>query len=82
MNLIETTYKQIDAGFEHTVQFEFEERTFLAVIEETENETFIRDCYQILENLFPIDIPKYFGEYKSDVYTFIYNSIQRGYPTT
>jgi hypothetical protein len=79
MNLVETTYKQIETGFEHTVKFEFEDRTFFAVVIETVDETYIRDVYQVLDNLFPIDIPKYFGEFKSEVYTFIYDNIQRGF---
>jgi hypothetical protein len=80
MNLIETTYQNIEVGFEHTVKFDFEGRTFFAVVIESEEETFIRDCYQLKENLFPIDIPKYFGEFSGDVFTFIYNNIQRGFP--
>lgn len=79
MELIETTFIQIEGGFEHTVRFSFEGKTFMAYVVETMNETFIRDCFEVQENLFPIDIPKYFGEFKSDVYTFIYASIQKGF---
>ena len=81
MNLIETTFKTTEGGFEHTVQFDFEGRKFIAYIEESPEELFIRDCFEIRDNLFPIDIPKYFGEFKGEVYTFIYDNVQRGYPT-
>jgi hypothetical protein len=80
MKVIETSFEQVPEGFIHNMIFEFEGRSFSAVVVETENETYIRDCYQVLENLFPIDIPKYFGEFKSDVYSFIYENIQQGYP--
>jgi hypothetical protein len=80
MNVIETSFKQVENGFEHTVKFDFENRVFFAIVEETIDETYIRDCYHVQDNLFPIDIPKYFGEYSSDVFTFIYNNIQRGFP--
>jgi hypothetical protein len=79
MNLIETTYKTTEGGFEHTVQFEFEERQFIAFINETPDELFIRDCFLVLDNFFPIDIPKYFGEFKGEVYTFIYDNVSRGF---
>jgi hypothetical protein len=79
MILIETSFEQIPQGFQHTIRFEFEGRPFLAIVIETVDEVYIRDCYQVQENLFPIDIPKYFGEFKSDVYTFIYDNIQRGF---
>ena len=79
MELIESGFTQIEEGFEHTVRFIFEGRTFLAYVIENINETFIRDCYQVQENLFPIDIPKYFGEFSSDVFTFIYDNIQKGF---
>jgi hypothetical protein len=81
MELLERSFAQTEIGFEHTITFEFEGRTFVAYVTETENETFIRDCYQVLDNLFPIDIPKYFGEYRSDVFSFIYDNIQRGFPS-
>ena len=80
MELIETTYTQIETGFEHTVKFDFEGRTFFAVVEETQDETYIRDCYEVKENNFPIEIPKYFGQYSDEVFAFIYNNIQRGFP--
>lgn len=80
MNLIETTFNTIEGGFEHTVKFEFEGRTFIAFITESPDELFIRDCFQVLDNLFPIDIPKYFGEFKSEVYTFIYDNVSKGFP--
>jgi hypothetical protein len=80
MELLETSFTQIEGGFQHTVKFTFENRTFFAVINETEEETFVQDCYVVLDHHFPIDIPKYFGEFKSDVFTFIYNNIQRGFP--
>jgi hypothetical protein len=81
MEMLETNFIQIPEGFEHTIRFDFEGRIFLAIVTETKDETYIRETYQVLENLFPIDIPKYFGEFKSDVYTFIYDNIQRGFPT-
>lgn len=79
MIVIETSFEQIPEGFEHNIRFEFEGRTFLAIVTETIDETYIRDCYHVQENLFPIDIPKYFGEFKSDVFAFIYNNIQEGF---
>jgi hypothetical protein len=81
MELIETTYTQTEAGFEHTVKFDFEGRIFFALVSETQDETYVRDCFLVLDNNFPIDIPKYFGEYSGDVFTFIYNNIQRGFPS-
>jgi hypothetical protein len=80
MELIERSFVQTESGFEHTVRFEFEKRTFTAYVIETVDETYIRDCYLVQDNLFPIDIPKYFGEYKSDVFSFIYSNIQNGFP--
>ena len=82
MNLVETSFELAPEGFHHRVTFEFEERSFLALVIETVNETFIRDCFEIRENLFPIDIPKYFGEFRNDVFKFIYDNIQRGLPET
>lgn len=79
MELIETGFVQIPEGFEHTIQFTFEGRPFIAIVTETVNETFIRDVFEVKENLFPIDVPKYFGEFASYVYTFIYNNIQQGF---
>ena len=81
MELIETTYTQTDAGFEHTVKFSFENRTFFALVDETPDETFIRDCFLVLDNNQTINIPQYFGAFSDDVFNFIYNNIQRGFPT-
>jgi hypothetical protein len=80
MKIHETSFVQIETGFEHTIRFEFENRLFLAMVTETKDETFIRDCFEVKENLFPIDIPKYFGAFSSDVFSFIYDNIQRGFP--
>ena len=82
MELIETTFESVPEGFHHRVTFEFYERTFVALVVETTNETLIRDCFEVRENLMPIDIQRYFGEFKNDVYTFIYDNIQRGLPVT
>jgi len=80
MILLEKGFTQIEAGFEHTVKFEFEGRTFSALVIETVNETYVQDCFEVQENNFPIDIPKYFGEYSGDVFAFIYDNISRGFP--
>jgi hypothetical protein len=81
MELIETGFKQLEGAFEHYVTFEFEGRQFTAYVVETVDETFVQECFHIipLGNRLAIDIPKYFGEYSSDVFTFIYNNIQEGY---
>lgn len=81
MELIETGFKQIDGGFEHYVTFEFEKRQFTAYVVETVDETFVQDCFYLvpLGNRLAIDIPKYFGSFSSDVFTFIYDNIQRGF---
>jgi hypothetical protein len=82
MELVETSFIQIESGFEHTIKFIFETRTFIAYVTETQDETYIRDCFEVNENrLFPIDIPRYFGEFRSDVFSFIYNNIQEGFPS-
>jgi hypothetical protein len=78
MELIERTFEQVTGGFLHTVKFTFENRSFFAIVSETEEETFVQDCYVVLDHHFPIDIPKYFGEFSGDVFTFIYNNIQSG----
>ena len=79
MILLASSFEQIAEGFEHNIRFEFEGRSFLAIVKETKDETFIKDCFEEKENLFPIDIPKYFGEFKSEVYSFIYDNIQKGF---
>jgi hypothetical protein len=79
MILVESSFVQIPSGFEHIIRFEFEGRSFLARVIETQDETYVSDCYQELENLFPINIPKYFGEFSGDVFSFIYNNIQEGF---
>jgi hypothetical protein len=81
MKLIETGFKQIEIGFEHYVTFEFEGRQFTAYVEETQNETFVKDVFYLvpLGNRLAIDIPKYFGSFSSDVFTFIYDNIQEGF---
>jgi hypothetical protein len=80
MELIETSFEQNAGGFLHTVRFIFENRTFFAVVNETPEETFVESCFLVLDNHFPINIPKYFGEFSGDVFSFIYNNIQRGFP--
>jgi hypothetical protein len=81
MILLEKNFTQIETGFEHTVNFEFEGRTFSALVIETVDETFVQDCFEVKENNFPIDIPRYFGEFSGDVFAFIYDNIQRGLPS-
>ena len=80
MILVESNFEMVPEGFHHSITFEFEGRTFFALVVETQNETFIRDCFVVLENHLPIDIPKYFGEFKNDVFQFIYDSITYGLP--
>ena len=81
MELVETGFKQIESGFEHYVTFEFENRQFTAYIVETVDETFIQDCFYLvpLGNRLAVDIPKYFGSFSSDVFSFIYDNIQKGF---
>lgn len=81
MELVETGFKQIESGFEHFVTFEFEGRQFTAYVEETQNETFVKDVFYLvpLGNRLAVDIPKYFGSFSSDVFSFIYNNIQQGF---
>ena len=82
MELVETSFVQVPEGFRHTINFKFEGKEFMALVVETQNETFIRECFVVLDNLLRIDIPKYFGEFKSDVYKFIYDNIQNAMPET
>lgn len=83
MELIETSFVQVPTGFEHTIIFEFEQRQFRALVVETQDETFVQDCFHVIPmgNLVVIDIPKYFGSFKSDVFTFIYDNVQKGFPS-
>lgn len=68
--------------FEHDLAFEFESRSFEAKVMETKDQTYVVECFEITKNEpIEIDIPTHFGAFKSDVYTFIYDNIQRGYET-
>lgn len=81
MEVIETGFKQFEGGFEHIVTFEFEGKQFTAYVYETVDETFVQDCFYLvpLGNRLAIDIPKFFGSFSSDVFSFIYNNIQKGF---
>lgn len=82
LKIASNVLKRDDGSFFHTIIFNFEGRNFEAHVLETEEETYVEYCYQMNASgggVEPIDIPKYFGRFASEVFDFIYKNIQRGY---
>jgi hypothetical protein len=80
IKLASSVLKKHDGTFIHTIVFNCQGKNFESHVVETPHETYESYTYLMTRNgAKDIDIPKYFGEHSSEVYTFIYNNIQRGY---
>lgn len=64
---------------EHAMMFQFENKTFEAVVIDKENESFVAYCYWIhKQRQIEIDIPEFFGKgFSSGVHSLLYDYIEK-----